>query len=129
MREMCDREGASLAAVIFPLMSHDLRPGRYPFSGNHEKMGKVFRDERIPVIDLLDAFTGLSPERMQAIPAIDPHPNEIAHRVAAESIFDSLLRLGLVDGNYRPRMQKEHSLPGIWKRHWERIHGPVGPRP
>jgi hypothetical protein len=125
MKGMCDLQGATLVGVIFPLMSHDLRPGHYPFIENHEKMARPLREEGIPVIDLLEPFTGMSPARMQAIPAIDPHPSEIAHRIAAEAVFDALLQRGLVSKGYRPRLQKELTLPGIWKQNWERIHGSV----
>lgn len=123
MKGMCNRQRATLVAVIFPLMSHDLREGRYPFVENHERMATPFREEGVPVVDLLKAFTGMSPARMQAIPAIDPHPSEIAHRIAAEAVFDTLLHRDLVSKGYRPRLRKEHSLPAIWKKNWERIHG------
>jgi hypothetical protein len=123
MKGMCDRQGATLVAVIFPLMSHDLREGRYPFVESHERMAAPFREEGVPVVDLLKPFTGMSPSRMQAIPAIDPHPSEIAHRIAAEAVFETLIRRGLVSRGYRPRLKKEKSLPAIWKQNWERIHG------
>jgi lysophospholipase L1-like esterase len=129
MKRMCDLQGVTLVAVIFPLMSHDLRPGRYAFTENHERMAKPFSDEGIPVVDLLEPFTGMSPARMQAIPAVDPHPSEIAHRISAEAVFDALLSRSLVSKEYRPRLRKEHTLPKIWKQNWERIHGAVKPAP
>jgi hypothetical protein len=38
---------------------------------------------------------------MEVIPGIDPHPSEIAHRIAAEAILTYLLDQHLLDRGYR----------------------------
>ncbi|MEZ4752783.1 MAG: hypothetical protein R3A13_00495 [Bdellovibrionota bacterium] len=41
-------------------------------------------------LDLLDAYKNIPLERIQAIPGIDFHPNEIAHRITAERLYSWL---------------------------------------
>jgi hypothetical protein len=41
----------------------------------------------VPVLDLSAMYQGIPLERLQVIPGVDRHPNEIAHRMAAEKIY------------------------------------------
>ncbi len=83
-------------AVIFPLFSHPLDQ-RYPFKPLHEKIGNYLKEQSFPFIDLLPGYQDIPPERLQAIPGKDSHPNEIANRIAADTIYR-----GLVAGDYIP---------------------------
>jgi hypothetical protein len=95
-------QGAQLVVVIFPLLSWDLAPGRYPFGESHQRILALLRSRQLPAIDLLQAYTGKSPRRLQVVPNLDGHPNEIAHRIAAENILQFLLENGIIDGGYKP---------------------------
>ena len=92
-----------MLAVIFPGMSQ-LDPEQYPFRFAHERIRAVLEEESIPHLDLLETFLGKSEVRMSAYPGGDAHPSEIAHRIAAETIFEHLLETGMIDPAYRPQI-------------------------
>ena len=100
----CERRGVPLVAVVFPGMFR-LESGDYPFRYAHERIGAALTEASIQHLDLLDHFLGKSELRLAAQPGLDGHPNEIAHRVAAEAIFDHLLATGVLDESYQPREQ------------------------
>jgi hypothetical protein len=74
-----------LATVIFPLFSHPLDKS-YPFIEHHRKIHGILEAEQIPYLDLLHRFRGMEPSRLQVLPGMDSHPNEIAHRIAADTM-------------------------------------------
>jgi hypothetical protein len=75
-----------LVAVVFPLFGLPMND-RYPFYGIHTKVADLMRSLSVPVLDLSPIYKGIPLERMQVIPGVDRHPNEIAHRMAAERIY------------------------------------------
>lgn len=85
LRRWIHREGGSMVLVVFPIfdprLAHD-----YPYAGLHEVVASAGRSLRIPTLDLLAAYAGIDPRRLAVEPFSDPHPNEIAHRIAAENI-------------------------------------------
>lgn len=125
----CTEEKMPLLAVIFPLFSHDLREGRYPFLTFHEVLHADLEDHGIHYLDLYPTFRNMDHERLEVIPRIDPHPNEIAHSLAAWSILKELVQENLVDASYFPR---NFHLPGEaqerWKHIKERLENPMAPR-
>lgn len=100
----CERRRVPLVAVVFPGMFR-LDERRYPFRYAHDLIGEALDDRSIRHIDLLDLFLGKSELRLAAQPGLDGHPNEIAHRLAAEAIFGFLLDTGVLDPSYRPEKQ------------------------
>jgi len=75
--------GGTLLVVVFPLL-YDFDD--YRFSSIHEKIEGFCRGHRIFYLDLLPAFSRHNKaEDLWANPT-DHHPNEIAHRIAAEEI-------------------------------------------
>ncbi len=98
--EVCREHDITFVPVVFPLFTD---VDNDTFDWIHEQVAEVFREEGIAYLDLRDTYRGLSPERLQAIPLIDPHPNEIAHRLAAESIFQFLLANEMIDPGYLPQ--------------------------
>jgi len=120
-RDFCRENEIVFLPVVFPLFS-DI--DRYPFDGVHEQIGGLMRSADIPYLDLLDTFRGLSPLRLQAIPSVDSHPNEIAHRLSAETIFYYLLANGLVDSSYMPR-HADASPERMWRMLDRFIHSVV----
>jgi hypothetical protein len=92
MREIIKRSRASgkpIYAAIFPLFGVPL-DSNYPFFSCHEKVAKLLSELSVPTTDLFELFKGIPLERLQVIPGVDRHPNEIAHRMAAEHLYDWL---------------------------------------
>ena len=125
-RDECAARQIVFLPVIFPLMSFDFSPDRYPMSFAHDAIHEVCRDYTLPCLDLLSAFQGDDPGRMQAIPGIDPHPDEIAHRIAAEAILNYLVEQRLVDPGYRP-VESEANLfqHSLWLKTFQHIQHPT----
>ncbi len=96
----CREQHIAFIPVIFPTMDN---VDRYPFTWIHDQIGEVLRTEDIFYLDLLDLFRGQSPQRLQAIPHVDPHPSEIAHRQTAEAILHFLLANDLIDTGFVPQ--------------------------
>jgi hypothetical protein len=115
-RDRCSDHGAAFVAVVFPGLSWDLAPGRYPFQDIHDGMLNVLDDLGILTLDLLPAYTGKSPERLQVVPALDGHPNEIGHRIAAETLFEFLFRNQILPATYRPK-----SLAFTNRAYWDKL--------
>jgi hypothetical protein len=75
-----------IVAVVFPLFGLPM-DNSYPFHSIHEKVEKLLNELGVPVLDLSPMYKGIPLERLQVIPGVDRHPNEIAHRMAAEKIY------------------------------------------
>jgi hypothetical protein len=84
-----------LAAVVFPLFSNSLSKS-YPFIECHNKIHEILNTEGIPFIDILHRFQRLDPSRLQVFPGVDSHPNEIAHRIAADKISLWLMKKHII---------------------------------
>jgi hypothetical protein len=78
---------------LFPLL-HEFHD--YPFQEIHDKVRDFCRKYDILLLDLLPAFSEHKAESLWAHPT-DYHPNEIAHRIAAEEIHTFLKRHGLLE--------------------------------
>ena len=126
-RDECAARQIAFVPVIFPLMSFDFSPGRYPMQFAHDAIHDVCRSRGITCLDLLPAFLGTSPVRMQAVPGIDPHPSEIAHRIAAEAILNHLVDQRLVDEAYRFEESEANEFQhAVWQKTIWRIQHPPG---
>lgn len=88
-----------LVVVVFPLLSHI---DEYPFGWIHEQIHEELEAKGIPYLDLLPVYEGLVSTRLQAIPLVDAHPNEIGHRIAAEAILQYLLAQQFIEPGYLP---------------------------
>jgi hypothetical protein len=78
--------GLDIRVAIWPHLGFRL-DGGYPFQEIHGRLREAFAALGIDTIDLMDVFRGMPHERLEAIPGLDPHPNEIAHRLAADAIL------------------------------------------
>jgi hypothetical protein len=77
-------QGGKFLVVIFPIF-FQLRD--YPFREAHRGITEELRKRGISVIDLFPAFEGKE-ESLFWVHPVDQHPNEAAHRIAAERIMD-----------------------------------------
>ena len=88
-KEITTKENVKFGAVLFPLFYTPIDE-RYPFLDLHQKIDAELEKNAISYLDLKERFRGLNPERLQVKPGEDTHPNEIAHRIAAEAIYQWL---------------------------------------
>jgi hypothetical protein len=75
-------DGGTLLVVVFPLL-YDF--DHYRFSSIHQKIEGFCEGHQIFYLDLLPSFSRHKARELWANPT-DHHPNEIAHRIAAEEI-------------------------------------------
>jgi hypothetical protein len=85
---LCRERNIDLGLAIFPELFH--LDDSYPFTDIHALVARTCRANGIPVIDLFDTFRGQDESALWAHPS-DHHPNEVAHRMAAEA-FDDFIR-------------------------------------
>lgn len=83
----CQQRGIDLLVVVFPLLV-DLERS-YPFTAEVDEIVRFCHQNRIDCINLLPTFLGKKSELLWSLPS-DTHPNQVAHRLAAETIFRTL---------------------------------------
>ena len=75
-----------VVSVVFPLFGLPMDE-RYPFYPLHKKVDDLMTSLDVPLLDVSDIYKGIPLDHLQVIPGVDRHPNEIAHRMAAERIY------------------------------------------
>jgi hypothetical protein len=75
-----------IVSVVFPLFGIPMDKD-YPFYPIHTKVKDLMSSLAVPSLDVSDIYDGIPLEHLQVIPGVDRHPNEIAHRMAAEHIY------------------------------------------
>ncbi|MCW8985518.1 MAG: SGNH/GDSL hydrolase family protein [Thermoanaerobaculales bacterium] len=80
-QEVVENDG-TLLVVVFPLL-YDFE--EYRFTSIHDKISSFCDRNRIPYVDLFPSFSRHKAEDLWANPT-DHHPNETAHRIAADEI-------------------------------------------
>ena len=89
MGGLARERGVPFVVVIFPLFGNPLDE-RYPFAEIHAKVAPAAAEAGAKVVDLLPAYRGLRWELLVVDGVNDEHPNEIAHRIAANVILHAL---------------------------------------
>ncbi|HSB61401.1 MAG TPA: SGNH/GDSL hydrolase family protein, partial [Vicinamibacteria bacterium] len=89
MGGMCRERGVPFVVVVFPLFGNPLDAG-YPFADVHARVSRVAAEAGARVVDLLPYYRGLRWELLVVDGADDEHPNEIAHRIAAQALLKAL---------------------------------------
>lgn len=100
----CRESNTPLAAVVFPLFGLPLDE-RYPFYGIHEKVNGLLSQLGVAHLDISEIYKGIPLERLQVLPGVDRHPNEIAHRMAAEKIYDWLVEQNKIPQDLQIRLR------------------------
>lgn len=88
MTQVAREDSFRLVVVLFPVL-WDL-DAAYPFDDLHALIAAACREAGCEFIDLLEVYRGHRAEDLWVHPT-DQHPNEIAHRLAAERIAACLL--------------------------------------
>ena len=86
IKQICATRNIPLVASIFPLFGYNL-DDTYPFKPMHETIHDTLKSFQVPYLELFNAYRGATAERLTVLPGEDFHPNEIAHRIAAEEIY------------------------------------------
>jgi hypothetical protein len=92
MGALCREHQVPFVVMIFPLFADPLDE-RYPFADIHAQVAQAAREGGAVVIDLLPVYRGLRSDLLVVDGAHDEHPNEIAHRIAAQELLRRLDRL------------------------------------
>ena len=92
MGGMCRERGVPLVVAIFPLFGNPLGDG-YPFADIHAKVGQVAAEAGAMVVDLLPFYRSVDWKLLVVDGTDDEHPNEIAHRIAAQAIARGVERV------------------------------------
>jgi len=89
MNERTRAAGGRFLVATWPLL---VALDRYPFDEVHRTIARSCLAAGIAHIDLLPVFRGRSAEALWVHP-VDRHPNEVAHRMAAETLVQPILAL------------------------------------
>jgi hypothetical protein len=89
IREDVRRRGGRLLVVTFPLM-HSLGPD-YEFADIHRQLELTWREWNAPHLDLLGVYEDMDSADV-VVNRYDAHPNERAHRLAADAIVPFIER-------------------------------------
>jgi len=89
MGAACRERRIPFVVVIFPLFGNPLDES-YPFAELHTGVASAATRAGAQVVDLLPAYRGLRWELLVADGVEDEHPNEIAHRIAADVLVGAL---------------------------------------
>jgi lysophospholipase L1-like esterase len=89
MGGMCRARGVPFVVVIFPLFANPL-DARYPFAELHAKVAQAAGEAGATVVDLLPHYRTLDWRLLVVDGTADEHPNEIAHRIAAQAIVKAV---------------------------------------
>ncbi len=90
MDRRLNRRGGRLLVAAWPLFVG--LEGPYPFAPVHETIERFCLGAGIPWFDLLPVFRGHRSSDLWVHP-VDRHPNEVAHRMAAEALVPVVQRL------------------------------------
>jgi hypothetical protein len=87
IHEVCEEHDVPLLVAIFPFFVN--LDGDYPFQVIHDQVASVCREENIPYLDLRETFRPFHGPELWVHPT-DQHPNEKAHKLAAEAIAQKI---------------------------------------
>lgn len=87
MNRNIKQKGGKLVIMLFPLL---YKFDHYPFMEVHRKIALMCAQENIPLIDLLPVYSAYKDKDLWVNPT-DQHPNETAHKLAAEILYNFLV--------------------------------------
>ncbi len=88
-----------IVSVVFPLFGFP-NDDSYPFHPIHQIIANELSSKKVPALDLFSEYKNIPLDRLVVLPARDRHPNEIAHRIAAEAIYEWLIQNKMVPANF-----------------------------
>jgi len=86
--EKCRSHHVPIMLAVFPFYIE--LNGDYPFQPIHDRVDAFCLDNNVPVLDLREVYHDYSGPELWVHPT-DQHPNELAHRLAAEALAEFIL--------------------------------------
>ena len=87
--------GIPMVVVVFPVFTTEMGDS-YPYGEVHELVIEQVERLGLRGLDLQPVYSEVQPVRLPVEPFLDRHPNELAHRMAADAILEFLLDAGLL---------------------------------
>lgn len=109
LRQLAWDVEAPLVVAVFPVFDQQLGSS-YSYRPLHLRVMAAMREREIVATDLLKAYRGVDATRLAVEPFTDPHPNELAHRIASQHLADFLVEQELVPVSREQRDRVELSL-------------------
>jgi len=88
VRDACREHNVEFSVVVFPFL-HNLGPD-YPFREVHSQIEAGCAELGIPCVDLEPVLNRHADQTLTVNP-FDAHPNELAHSIVADELFDKLI--------------------------------------
>ena len=95
MKNMAKAKKVPFVAILVPYLHYPL-DDNYPFADIHKQITEFLTSRRIANLDLFSAFKFVPNKFIQVLPDKDSHPNEIAHRIIADNLYEWLAQLKLI---------------------------------
>ena len=108
--EECRWHDTLVSIVLFPHIDETLMQGNSRYAYLHERVLQACRDEKVTCVDLRTTFGTYTDHTQFWVNRFDPHPNALAHRLAAERV---VAELGAVWREGRPRPRVAASRPPV----------------
>lgn len=115
-----------IVSVVFPLFGLPM-DDKYPFYPIHTKVQELMTSLSVPILDVSDIYKGIPLEHLQVIPGVDRHPNEIAHRMAAEQIYLWLEGRNMIPQEFVIKEKFATRLGVNKQRPWVNPNAPIQP--
>lgn len=91
LRDRLRERGIPLLVAVFPAFDAPFDE-HYPYAAQHRQIGDALAELGIPAVDLLPLYDGVEARRLAVTPFTDAHPNELAHRIAADFLAERTAR-------------------------------------
>jgi lysophospholipase L1-like esterase len=96
MRALCDKNGAKLLVLVFPLQ-FEAYPG-YRWPEPHASIASLLKAQGIGFVDLLDVYRRSGGDALYPMRYDTFHPSALGYSLAAESLEAALAKRGWLDG-------------------------------
>jgi len=84
-RQLSREREVPLVSAVFPIFDQQLDHS-YSYRDLHQTVMAAMEERDIPALDLLPAYRGVDATRLALEPFTDPHPGELAHRIASQHL-------------------------------------------
>ena len=83
IRDLLGERGMPFLVAVLPAFDSPFDES-YPYRRQHEQLMSTLARLGIPAVDLWSLYEGVETRRLAVTPFTDAHPNELAHRIAAD---------------------------------------------
>ena len=89
IRDHLAERGIPLLVAVWPAFDAPFDDG-YPYQLQHDQIMATLESLGIAAVDLRPLYEGVETRRLVVTPFTDAHPNELAHRIAADYLADQV---------------------------------------